>query len=436
MSDERQGPTPEVRRGGPDGCLSPEAARRVLLLLTVTRWLPVGLVVSLHVLWMLERGLTLTQALAATAVTGVFIFVLELPTSGIADALGRRPLLVAAAVVNVLAGVGFLFAHSLTSFAVAAALLGVFRALDSGPLEAWFVDTVHASHPGADVDQDLSRMGTAMGLAMGLGALASSALVAWHPVQGHSPLWLPILVFVGLNVVHLVAVLALLREPARLDQRGLAGARASVVQAPGVIRSGLQLLRDNRVLRYLVLVELFWSTSMVTFESLMPVRMAELVGGEARAAVIVGPVAAAAWLVFALGARACGWMSLHLGVARTAIIGRILTSLGAITMGFAFGPVALIVTHLLTYSMHGFGGPVYNALLHREASAGNRATVLSMASMVASAAFAVSSPLVGLLSDHTSLQVGMVVAGVIGLGGAWCVLPALHSERSRVPATV
>ena len=412
--------------------LSPEGARRVLLLLTVTRWLPVGLVVSLHVLWMLERGLTLTQALAASAVTGAIIFVLELPTSGIADALGRRPLLVASGVVNVLAGLGFLFADSLATFAVAAALMGVFRALDSGPLEAWFVDTVHQTHPGADVDQDLSRMGTALGVAMGAGALASSVLVAWHPVESHSALWLPILVFVGLNVLHLVAILLLLHEPARLDQRGFAAARASIVKAPGVIGSGLRLLRDNRVLRYLVLVELFWSTSMVTFEALMPVRMAELVGGEARAAVIVGPVAAVAWLVFAVGAKASGWMSLRIGVARTAIVGRILTSLGAITMGLAFGPVALIVTHLLTYSMHGFGGPVYNALLHREASAGNRATVLSMASMVASAAFAVSSPLVGLLSDHTSLQVGMVVAGIVGLGGAWCILPALHSERARV----
>ncbi|NYF98194.1 MFS transporter [Janibacter cremeus] len=411
--------------------LSPEAARRVLLLLTLTRWLPIGLVVSLHVLWMLERGLTLTQALAASAVTGVCIFVLELPTSGIADALGRRPLLIVAGIVNILAALSFLLAHSLATFALAAALLGIFRALDSGPLEAWFVDTVHQSRPGADVDQDLSRMGTTMGLAMGTGAVASSALVAWHPIAGHSALWLPILVFVGLNVVHLVAVLLLLHEPARLDQRGFAAARASVAGAPGVVRSGLRLLRENRVLRYLVLVELFWSTSMVSFEALMPARMAELVGGEARAAVVIGPVAAVAWLVFALGAKASGWMSLRIGVARTAIVGRILTSLGAISMGLAFGPVALIATHLLTYSMHGFGGPVYNALLHREAHAGNRATVLSMASMVASAAFAAAGPLLGLLADHTSLQIGMAVAGVIGLGGAWCVLPALRAERER-----
>ena len=39
--------------------LSPLAARRVFLTLTTTRWLPIGFVVGLLVLWQLERGLTL-----------------------------------------------------------------------------------------------------------------------------------------------------------------------------------------------------------------------------------------------------------------------------------------------------------------------------------------------------------------------------------------
>ena len=77
--------------------LSPLAARRVFLTLTTTRWLPIGFVVGLLVLWQLERGLTLPQALTASAVMGIAVVVLELPTSGFADALGRRPVLIAAA---------------------------------------------------------------------------------------------------------------------------------------------------------------------------------------------------------------------------------------------------------------------------------------------------------------------------------------------------
>lgn len=411
--------------------LTPRAAQRVLLLLTLTRWLPIGFIVGLLILWKLDRGLTLSQAMTATAVTGIVVLLVELPTAGIADSLGRRPMLVLAAIVNVASMAVLLLASSFTAFVVAAALTGLFRALDSGPLEAWYVDTVHVSRPGVDVDQDLSRMAGVIGGSMAVGSVAASGLVAWHPIPGQSPLWLPVAVCLVLSIVHLTAVVLLLREPARLDERGLAAARRSVTEAPGVVRSGLALLRDNRVLRGLVLVEVFAAASMITFENFMPVRLSELAGGEARAAVIMGPVAAGAWLVFAVGAAAAGRLSARIGVTRTAILGRALTSLGAVTMGLVLGPVALVAAYFVTYALHGFSGPVYNALLHREASAGNRATVLSLASMTMFASFAGASSLLGILAEHTSTSVGMVVAGAAGLGGVVCFLPALRAERER-----
>ena len=411
--------------------LSLRAAHRVLLLLTMTRWLPIGFIVGLLILWKLDRGLTLSQAMMAGAITGVVVFATELPTAGIADSLGRRPVLVVAALVNVASMLALLVADSFAAFVVAAALTGLFRALDSGPLEAWYVDTVHRSRPGADVDQDLSRMAGVMGAAMAGASVAGSGLVAWAPLPDRSPLWLPVAVALALSVVHLVAVLTMLREPPRLDERGLAAARRSVLETPGVIGSGLALLRDNAVLRGLVLVELFAAISMITFENFMPVRLAELAGGETEAAVMMGPVAAGGWLVFAVGAAAAGRVSARIGVARTAILGRILTSLGAVTMGLAFGPIALVVTYFLTYSMHGFGGPAYNALLHREATSRNRATVLSLASMTMFISVAVASSLLGLVAEHTSTPVGMVIAGAAGLGGVICFLPALRSERAR-----
>ena len=157
--------------------LSPTAARRVFLALTVTRWFPVGLVVGILTLWPLERGLTVPEALAATSLTGITVFLLELPTSGFADAFGRRPVYITAAIVLIASTVVFFTATAWWQFALAAVLTGVFRALDSGPLEAWFVDTVHVTEPGADVDRDLSRQGTVLGTAIATGALISGGLV-------------------------------------------------------------------------------------------------------------------------------------------------------------------------------------------------------------------------------------------------------------------
>ena len=406
------------------------AARRVFLILTFTRWFPVGLVVSLLILWMLERGLSVSTALLAFSCQGLLVFALELPTSGFTDALGRRPVLVAASVVNVVASVAFLLAGSFWSFAIAAGLQGVFRALDSGPLEAWYVDTVHAVAPDADVDGALAAQGTVLGGSIAVGAVLSGALVAWDPLPVDSALMLPILVWSTLNVLHLVLVLALLREPTtRLDVTGLRRAADSARQAPKVVRQGLGLLKHNPVLRGVVLVEVFWSVAMIVFETFQPIRLAELVGGEEQAGAIMGPVAAGGWAVFALGSALAGVTSRRLGVTKTAILARILNAMGAIVMGLVAGPAALIVAYLFTYSMHGSGGPMHAALLHREATSRNRATVLSINSMVAFVVLTIAAPALGFLADARTNQVAMVTAGAFSVMGAIFYLPALRAEK-------
>ena len=412
--------------------LAPAAARRVFLLLSLTRWFPVGLVVGIITLWALERGLTIAQALLAFSLTGLVVFALELPTSGFADAFGRRPVLVASAVVNVAASVVLVLADSFVGFAVAAAMQGVFRALDSGPLEAWYVDTVHVTTPGADVDGTLSAQGTVLGGSIAAGAVLSGGLVAWDPLPSGSALLLPMVCWSALNVVHLVAVTLLLREPrTHLDSTGLRRAAASVREAPLVIRDGLRLLGRNRVLLGLVLVELFWSTGMVVFESFQPIRLAELVGGEENAGALMGPVAAVGWGVFAAGAASAGLLSRRIGVARTAILARVLNGLGAVVMGLVAGPVALIAAYLFTYGLHGTAGPMHAALLHREAEARNRATVLSMNSMVAFAAFSVAAPVLGAIATGAGTQLAMVLAGAFSILGALLYLPARRAERRR-----
>ena len=292
-------------------------------------------------------------------------------------------------------------------------------------------DTVHATLPGADVDGDLAAQGTVLGGSIAAGALVSGALVWWHPFTGASALLLPVVVFVVLNVVHLLATLLLLKEPrAHVDASALRRAADSAKEAPGVVRDGLGLLRTSPVLRGIIAVEVFWSMAMIVFETFQPIRLAELVGGEERAGAIMGPVAAGGWAVFAVGAALAGWASGRIGVSRTAILARVLNGVGAVVMGLVAGPAALIAAYSVTYLLHGSGGPMHATLLHREASAGNRATVLSMNSMVAFAAFGVLAPLLGVLAEQTSTQVAMVTAGAVSILGAACYLPARRAERS------
>jgi len=125
-----------------NGTLTAEAVRRRYLTLVAMRWLPTGLLIPVSILLPAERGLSLSEIGLAAAGQGLFVLFLELPTGGLADSLGRKRVLISSSLVGMASVVIYLAADSFGAFFVAFALQGVFRALDSGPLEAWDVDTV------------------------------------------------------------------------------------------------------------------------------------------------------------------------------------------------------------------------------------------------------------------------------------------------------
>jgi len=404
-------------------------AERRLVLLTGTRWLPVGLTLGLTVLLPLERGLSLAQVGGLMALAGFVSLALELPTGGLADTLGRRPLLLVAAAIAVTSTLLFLLADSAALFAVALVLQGVFRALDSGPLESWYVDAVHTVDPGSPIDRGLSRAGAVLGVSIAGGALVGGLLVAWHPVAAWSALVLPFAVSIAAQLVHLVLTASLVREPRRMRMR-VGGTIAPEDRAGAVIAAALRLLRESSVLRWLVAVEVFWAVAMIAFETLTPVRLAELVGGEQQAGALFGPAAAAAWALFAVGSALAGLASRRLGVAATAMIARALNGLFVIAMGVVAGAVGLVVGFWLAYLTHGANGPMHNTLLHRQSGAKTRTLVLSVNSMVSAGACSIALLVLLPLAEAASPAIAFVAAGAFSLIGVACYLPALRQERT------
>ena len=407
--------------------LDVRSARRRYLLLTTLRWLPVGLLIPIFVLVPLSRGLTLTEIGLVFAVQGLVVLALELPTGGLSDALGRRPVLIASGVVALVSLGLFTIADSAPVFMAAMVLQGIYRALDSGPLEAWFVDATLAADPNAEIEHGLGRGSAALSVAIAFGSLASGALVALHPVPGLDPLLLPLLVALGLHVVHLGAVGAFMVEAPR--PRHPEAIAASFRAVPGVIGEGLRLLRSSRVLLGIVLVEVFWGFSMVTFEGLFPIRLSELVGGTDAAAVIMGPVGSAAWFASAAGAAGIVAISRRIGVARSAALLRIVQGLTIVAMGLIAGPIGVIAAYLGCYVAHGASNPMHMTLLHRQVVGPHRTTVLSMNSMVSQPAGSLGGITLASLADGPTVGTARVVGGFIWALAAPLYLPAWRQER-------
>ena len=80
--------------------LDARSARRRYLVLIGLRWLPTGLLIPITALLAISRGLSLTEIGLVFSLQGLVVLFLELPTGGLSDALGRRPVLIVASLVG------------------------------------------------------------------------------------------------------------------------------------------------------------------------------------------------------------------------------------------------------------------------------------------------------------------------------------------------
>ena len=364
--------------------LTVRSATRRLVGLTALRWLPVGLTAPVMVLLAQSRGLSLREIGLLFTVHGVVVVALELPTGGLADVLGRRPVVVAGAALHVLSCLLVAVSTGFGGFLAAALALGLGRALDSGPLEAWYVDTVHALDPGADVTPGLARHSAADGGGLAVGAVVGGLLPGLLDAQASTALALPFLVAAALDLLYVGAVLALMSEdrpprPGSARAALVAGARA----VPGTVGGAVRLSVGDGPLRLVLLLTSVGGVGLVACELLGPGRFVELAGGADRGAAVYGTVLAASFAVAAVGAVAGpGVRRLLRGSTRATCAA--LSVLGAAGLATLAGPDVLLLAALAFgafYVAHGATWPLLSAVLHSRVTAEHRATAVSAMSL-------------------------------------------------------
>ena len=397
------------------GPLSVRAATRRFVGLTALHWLPVGLSAPVTVLLAAARGLSPADVGVVLAVYSAVVLVLELPTGGLADALGHRQVLVLAGLASTAGLLLLAVADSTATFALAWSLKGVGRALDSGPLEAWYVDTVRAAAPDADVTPGLSRAGAADGAGLCLGAVVGGALPLLAAGTGDAVLVLPLLVAAVLSVASVVAVVLLVVPLGTARGSGPAAVLAGVREIPAVVRDTALLVSRDRLLRRVLAVSALVGAVLVTLELVGPLYVAELTGSAAQGSAVFGVVMAVSFAAAAVGAllapavRRAARGSAALGSAGLAVLGAV--AVAAVPLG---GPVVLGCLFAVFYVSNAAAWPLWKAVLHDRVTGGRRATALSASSLALQVGALAGSLLLTRLAEAAGLGAAfLAAAGVL-----------------------
>jgi MFS family permease len=410
------------------------SATRRLVGLTALRWLPVGLATPITVLLAQARGLSLAEIGLLFTVHGMVVMVLELPTGGLADVLGRRPVVVVGALLHLVSCLVYATASTFLGFLVGVLLLGIGRALDSGPVEAWYVDTVHRIDPAADVAPGLSWHSAADGGGLAVGAIVGGLLPGLLGGVSGEALAVPYLAAAALDLVFVAAVLRLLSEDRPSREVGVARSLAAGARAvPSTVTGALRLSVTDRPMRLVLLLTAVGGIGLVGCELLGPVRFADLAGGSDDGAAVYGVVLAISFAVAAVGAMATPALRRLLG-GSTRITCVVLSLLGAAGLALFAGPDLLVATAIgfaLYYVAHGGTWPLLSAVLHTRVTAAHRATAVSAMSLAMALGGILGNLVVPVVAEALSVEIALfAVAGAVLLGAVACLrLP--HSTRDE-----
>ncbi len=390
--------------------------RRRFLLLSATRWLPTGILIPTLIVVMQQRGLSLATIGVISAIGSAVVLTLELPTGGLADTLGRRPVLIVASLFNLASMTIIALAGSATWFIAAWVIEGIYRALESGPLESWYVDAAQAADPDADIETGLARKGMVLSVAIGAGALLGGGLALLPQPSGLPVLALPVLVAVGLRLVDIAALATLLREPRRGagGPRGWSAAMATVRGTGRTVREAVGLMRASAALLALAAIELFWGAGMTGVEIFSGPRLVELLGDPQQAVAAYAVANAVAWIVSGLGSAAAPWLArLTGGWVRAGIITRVAQGLGVLAAALIAGPAGLLIGYLGFYLVHGAANVAHQGLTHRNVGAAHRTTVLSAISLTSRLGGVIFAPILGLIASGAGIPMAFAASALL-----------------------
>ncbi len=374
-----------------------------------------GLTVAVVALALTDRGMDLFQISLLFGVYSVTTMTLELPFGGLADSIGRKPVFFTAVVASLISLALFLATRNFYVLALSFAFIGFGRALRSGTLDAWFVETFKTIAPNVDVQPALAKAqsANAMGLAFGaiLGGLLPDILGSVATRVGFGIYDVSYVASFGVMLgVFVFTMVAIVEAPRPTSGRAL---RQGFANVPRVIREAGRLALKHPILSVLLTAQAFFLMATNPVEVIWPTHAKPMIDAD-YANTLIGVLTATYFFSNALGASVSPHVSRLFKRRHAVTLAATFACLAGLQILLALqGHIIGFLLAFIVYSVFlGVSETPESSILHRCVADRQRSTMLSLRSLIKQLGAAVGLVLVGAIADVYSAPVAWSVGAI------------------------
>lgn len=397
---------------------------RIYLILTLLTTLSASFIWGVNTLFLLDAGLSNTQAFAANAFFTVGMVLFEIPTGVIADTWGRRISFLLGAVTLLLSTLFYLSLWYIKGdfylWAISSMIIGLGFTFFSGAIEAWIVDALNHTGYKGSIDSVFAKGQIVNGAAMLIGSVAGGV------VAQMTDLGTPFIlrsIMLGLTLIFAFFFMKDLGFTPRKVDRPLKEMNL-------VLQASLEHGWYKPQIKWVMCAAPFsMGVSIFAFYAMQPYLL-ELYG-DPQAYSIAGLAAA----VIAAAQIAGGILVpriLKLFRKRTTImvLGVIVSALALLLIGLTSHFFLAVVFLIFWAVFFAASMPVRQAYLNGLIPSEQRATVLSFDSLMGSSGGVVTQPLLGKAADMYSYSSAYVISAAIQLMAVPFILRAQKEKSS------
>jgi MFS family permease len=382
------------------------SVQRTYLVLTLLTTLAASFIWGINTLFLLDAGLSNTEAFAANAFFAIGQVVFEIPTGVVADTRGRRFSFLLGAATLLLSTLLYLVMWQIKApfigWALASVLLGLGFTFFSGATEAWLVDALGATGFTGSLESVFGRAQTVGGAATLVGSVLGGVIAQ------ATNLGVPYVIRAAmLGVTLLVAWLAM-RDLGFTPRKGADPIDDVKVVIHGSIESGWR----NPPVRWLMLAAPFTTgVGFYAFYAMQPYLLQ--LYGDPTAYGIAGLAAA-----IVAGAQIVGGLSVPV-VRRffrrrtdALVLGSVATTVLLLLIGWTTSFPVVLVLLVLWALVFSLSSPLRQAFINGVIPSDQRATVLSFDSSIGSLGGVVAQPALGRVADVYGYGPSYLVCGI------------------------